>query len=208
MKKAILALLLVVGSLYAEYQHNRPQIFYPEYQPPKAGLILGTGEHELRGKGSDGIIELQDGTQFKAIPSHKNAMKYWDYYDQITFCPNLSLLPFCGSQFYVINESNGEYFKANIWASAAVKNPYALKLTEVDRRSQEIILATQQGMKMRWKIDPEDFDYLKHWRVGDMIVIGKNNNYFSKYFSDYEYILVSYSASDNILYVRGNPKPL
>ena len=41
-----------------------------------------------------------------------------------------------------------------------------------------------------------------------MIVIGKNNNYFSKYFSDYEYILVSYSASDNILYVRGNPKPL
>ena len=115
MKKTILALLLVVGSLYAEYQHNRPQIFYPEYQPPKAGLILGTGEHELRGKGSDGIIELQDGTQFKAIPSHKNAMKYWDYYDQITFCPNP--YPFGGSEFYVINEINAKRYLCCLWDS-------------------------------------------------------------------------------------------
>lgn len=206
MKKTILTLLLVVGSLYAEYHYNRPQMFYPEYQPPKAGFILGTGEHELRGKGSDGIIELQDGTQFKAIPSHKNAMKYWNYYDQITFCPNPYL--FGGSEFYVVNESNGEYFKADIWASAAVKNPYALRLVEIDGRYQEIILVSQQGMRLRWKIDPEDFEYLRYWKIGDVVVIGKNNNWFSRYFSDDEYILVSYSATEDILYVRGTPKPL
>ncbi|MCP5504541.1 MAG: hypothetical protein H7A41_05240 [Chlamydiales bacterium] len=206
MKKTILTLLLVVGSLYAEYHHTRPQIFYPEYQPPKVGQILGAGEHELRGIGSDGIIEIEDGTQFKAIPSHKNAMKHWDYYDQITFCPNP--YPFGGSEFYVINETNKEYFKADIWKSAAVKNPHALRLAEIDRSYQEIILVTQQGMKMRWKIDPEDFDYLRHWKIGDVIVIGKNNNWFSKYFSDYDYILVSYSATEDILYVRGTPKPL
>ena len=206
MKKILLTLLLILGSLYGEFDHQRAQIFYPKHQPYKISQILAVGEHELRGKSSDGIIELQDGTQFKAIPSHKSAMKDWDYYDQITFCPNP--YPFGGSEFYVVNETTGEYFKANIWASAAIKSPHTLRLAEIDRRDQEVVLTCQQGMKMRWDIDPEDFDYLRHWRIGDVIVVGKNNNWFSKYFSDYDYILVSYSATEDILYVRAAPKPL
>ena len=67
MKKLILVALLALSSLYADYHYNRPQIFYPEYHVPKATRILGNGEHELRGNSSDGIIEIEDGTQFKAI---------------------------------------------------------------------------------------------------------------------------------------------
>lgn len=207
MKKTFLTALMVIAcSLHAEHYQNRSQVFYPSYDDSKPGRILAAGEHELRGIGSDGIIEIEDGTQFKAVLSHRTAMKRWKCTDLITFCPNP--YPFGGSEFYVLNESNGEYFKANIWASPALKNPHALRLEEIDRERQEVVLSISQGMRFRWKIDPDDFEYLRHWKIGDVIVIGKNNNWFSRYFSDYEHILVSYSATEDILYVRGTPKPL
>ncbi|QVL56922.1 MAG: hypothetical protein KFB93_05925 [Simkaniaceae bacterium] len=206
MKKMILVSLLAFSSLFADYYHNRPQMLYSEHQAPKASYILGSGQHEMRGKSPDGIIELEDGTQFKAISRHRQAMEYWNFYDRITFCPNP--YPFGGSEFYVVNESNGEYFKADIWASPAVENPHTFRLSHIDREYQEIVLVGNQGMKIRWKIDPEDFDYLRYWKRGDAIVVGKNSNWFSSYFSDYEFILVSYSATEDILYVRANPKPL
>lgn len=208
MKKAIFFLLAFVGSLSAAYQENKPQFFYPEYQPPGVGWILALGEHELRAKSSDGIIELEDETQFKTIPGHHSILQSWDFYDKITMCPNSSLYPFRDSQFYIINESKHEYCKANIWASAVYENPQALHLIKIDYKHQEILLGLQDGTQTRWAIHPQDIDFLRHWREGDLIVTGKNSSWFWNYFSGYEYILINYAAAKKAVYVRVAPRPL
>jgi len=200
MKKIIFALLILLGNIEAGHYS---QFSYPKSDPAKIGYILGNGEHELRGKGNDGIIEIEDGTQFKAIPHHRYAMKDWNFHDPISFCPNY--YPFGGSEFYVVNERNRQYFKANIWASASIDNPHTLHLAEVDRVYKNIILSNNEGMRMRWDIDPRHFErLLKYWQIGDVIVIGKCNHWLSHH----QYILVSYSATEDILYVYGTPQPL
>ncbi len=206
MKKLILASLLLISSAYTDYGHNRPQIFYPEQNSQKAGSILAFGEHELRGKSPDGIIELEDGTQFKAISGHQRTLESWNFYNRITFCPNPYF--FGRSEFYVMNLSNGENFKADMWASPAVKNTHTYRLSYIDRAYEEVVLVSNQGHKMRWKIKSDDFNYLRFWSLGDAIVVGKNEGLYSWFSSDPEYILVSYSATEDILYVRATPKPL
>lgn len=209
MKKLILFSLLAFSSLFADYYHGRPQVYYPDHSRPESASILGTGEHKLMATSPDGIIEIQDGTQFKVIPSHRNEIKYWQAGDILTFSPNPYPYPFGGSEFYIVNETTGEYFKADIWTSPSTTNPNTFRLEKIERYRSEIILICNQGMRLRWEINPDDFESVcRYWKVGDNIVTGKNNNWFSSYFSDHEHILVSYSATEKVLYVRANQKPL
>ena len=197
----------MLATLYGEQVHYKIEMVLPKREQSKVGTLLNTGEHQLIAKSADGLIELEDGTQFKVLPTYWHRLEGWDFYDLITFIPNHSY--FDRSEFYILNKKNGEHLRANIWASPAIDNPHALHLVKINTKREEVTLSTPEGMKMRWKIDSGDFNkHIQHWEVGDMIIIGKNSNHFPRWFENHPYILVSYAATEKVLYLRGTPNPL
>lgn len=202
----IAASLALIGSAIFV---NAAQPDYPFYRPnqqPQANYILKEGEHELRGKSGDGIIEFENGAQFKAVSDPERVMT-WNFYDHITIIPNP--YPFRHAPYYAVNiDKKGDYVCVDYWRSPGKSNPATDFLWRIDRASQEIILMSNTKVKTRWKVDEDDFRELcQHWKHGDSVIVGKNEGWFTCW-SEHKFILISYRASNHNAYIRATPKPL
>lgn len=204
MKRFALLLLVFSSILCAERPFDLP----PMPPAPKPNYILAEGMHYILGMSPDGVVELENECQFKTADGYAYALQHWDLKDSVTFTPNSGL--FSGSEFYLVNFTKNEWVKVNLWRGPNLDNSRTDRLLKVDEYRQEIVLSNSYGVKTRWKIHSDDFrDLLEHWKIGASVIIGKNeNSWISRWFSTDPYILVSYRASRNNLFVRATPIPL
>jgi len=181
-----IALLFLVGTQLAAWQAQPPGA-----EPPAPIILLNAGEHLLCGKSRDGRIELQDGTQFKALSAE--AMKVyeeWDYHDHLSITRNT--MPMGGSEYYIANlDKSGEFVHANFLSEPYVYGPYTQFINYIDPFDGEVSVFNNNGNEFWWQIDKNDLLLLRGWEKNDRILIGKNDLWIEKMRSDCEFVMVN-----------------
>ena len=194
-----IALLFLVGTQLAAWQAQPPGA-----EPPAPIILLNAGEHLLCGKSRDGRIELQDGTQFKALSAE--AMKVyeeWDYHDHLSITRNT--MPMGGSEYYIANlDKSGEFVHANFLSEPYVYGPYTQFINYIDPFDGEVSVFNNNGNEFWWQIDKNDLLLLKGWDKNDRILIGKNDLWIEKMRSDCEFVMVNVDKTD-LTHLRVSP---
>jgi len=194
-----IALLFLVGTQLAAWQAQPPGA-----EPPAPIILLNAGEHLLCGKSRDGRIELQDGTQFKALSAE--AMKVyeeWDYHDHLSITRNT--MPMGGSEYYITNlDKSGEFVHANFVYAPYVGSPYTQFINYIDPFDGEVSVFNNNGNEFWWQIDKNDLLLLKGWDKNDRILIGKNDLWIEKMRSDCEFVMVNVDKTD-LTHLRVSP---
>ncbi len=167
-------------------------------------VILNAGEHLLTGKSRDGKIQIEDGTILKAIsPEQSKVFNEWDYHEHIAFSPNP--YPGGGSEFYVLNIDRGEFIHADLYSEPNPTNEYTQRIFHIDPFDGEVVLIRKEGAKQHWEVEKKDLSILEEWENGDRIIIGKNSNWFARYFSSCPYIMINCDKHHQTSYVRIKP---
>ncbi len=181
-----IALLFLVGTQLAAWQSQPPGA-----KSPAPIFLLNAGEHLLCGKSRDGKIELQDGTQFKALSAE--AMKVyeeWDYHDHLSITRNT--MPMGGSEYYIANlDKSGEFVHANFLSEPYMHGPYTQFINYIDPFDGEVSVFNNNGNEFWWQIDKNDLLLLKGWKKNDRILIGKNDLWIEKMRSDCEFVMMN-----------------
>jgi|GEM_PF-4213367 hypothetical protein len=177
-------------------------------QPLKQRDVLEVGVHYIVGINSEGIIELEDGSQFTAAEGYAYVLYYWDPKDKIIMTPNNDL--FASSQYHMTNLTKNESVRVDISRGSNLENAYTYRLIAVNHKKEEITLSNLSGVKSCWKIHHDDFqDLLEHWKIGNSVIVGKNSDgWASRWFSNDPHILICYYATNFNLYVRATQIPL
>lgn len=181
-----IALLSLVGTQLAAWQSQPPGA-----EPPAPIVLLNAGEHLLCGKSRDGKIEMQDGTQFKALSAESmKVYEEWDYHDHLSITRNT--LPMGGSEYYITNlDKGGEFVHANFLSEPYKGGPYTQFINHIDPFDGEVSIFNNNGNEFCWKIDEKDLLLLEGWEENDRILIGKNDLWIERMRSDCEFVMVN-----------------
>ena len=206
MRRWIICACAAVGLLFQQVEGRG----YPETSLPPAsyGRILGTGEHQIYGFTSDGMIEIENSAKFQICRDDVHKTHYWKPGDHITFSPNSSV--FADSEFYVTNyDQGGEFIRANLFGGPFYDNPATDRIFQIDFKNKEVVLKNGYGYKNRFAIEPSDMHHLENCQLGETAMIGTNNSSWLSWFvSSPLHILVSYENGEFFTFVRCTHKPL
>ena len=169
----------------------------PGALPPEPIILLNAGEHLLCGKGRDGKVELEDGTQFKVLPTEAlHIYEEWKYHDHISVTCNTNF--FGGSEYYLRNitkeDDLGEAMHhANLIAEPYEGSPYTQFINHIDPYDGEISVFNGNGNEFCWEIERKDMSSLEGWEKGDCILIGMNDLWIETWFSSCKFVMINVS---------------
>ena len=152
------------------------------YRQPNAEHVLNS----VSFKGD--LIQLMDGSYWDVCRSNSNTMSNWRPGDIILIAPNPYIFSF--STYSIQNISAGTYVLANLSIQPFVDTPEAHWISAINYANRQVVL--ENGTV--WEIDNSwDANQLYKWVVGDFVMIGSNDNYYSPY----ENILINTSLNLN-----------
>ncbi|NGX51398.1 MAG: hypothetical protein K1060chlam2_01264 [Chlamydiae bacterium] len=195
-----MCLFLLGGSYLNASRYQIPN------EVPAVGIILEDGQHLLCLRSLEGKIELENGAQFKVVPEDIDVMmNEWHPYDHLTFSPNR--YPFAVSDFFIHNLTSGGYVHADYCLAPQYQSSRTKKIHHIDPFYGEIYLVDGQS-ESRWIVDEKDREYLNEWKKGEAIIVGMNNDWYSRWFSSSPFILINNNHMDSVKFIRASREPL
>ncbi len=177
---------------------------HPQFLNQPAQIILPNGVHYTMGIGIDGsCVELENGAQFEIVPEDRDEVCTWGGYTVLTICPNPYL--FSSGDFLLVNSHTKREVRANYAYGPFLDNPFTYFIKHIRPWSGEIVLTNLSNDILCWRVDPADARYLQSWEMGDTVLIGHYNTWYSRFVSKSEYILMSYENSNYVKFVRAIP---
>lgn len=190
------------------------------YTPVNRDLILLDGQHLLSARTPDGsVIELEEGSQFEVIKADCDIANEWESQDLLTISANTTPKRFRSGDYYITNSNkDGSYVRADYKEHPVVDHPYTLTIYHIDHHYGEIYMIDGRGYKSCWQVNPKDIHLIRNWgfqidpqtrkKIWDTVIIGKNEGCLSNWFSNDEFILISYENTNYVQYVRASKKQL
>ncbi len=176
----------------------------PQFFNQKAQVILPNGVHYTNGIGINGsCVELENGAQFEIVPEDRDEACSWNGYTLLTISPNPYL--FSSGDFLLVNSDTKRYVRANYSYGPFLDSPFTYFVKQIRPWSGEIVLTNLSNDILCWKVDSADAKYLQSWEMGDTVLIGHYDTWYSRFVSKSEYILMSYENSDCVKFVRAIP---
>ena len=136
-------------------------------------------------------LELEDGSVWFLRSSDIYKVKGWHSTDPIVITPDHSWMSLY--QFVMTNQNTGEAIGVNLHLSPYVNGPFTHWIIAIDDYNSTVYL--EDGSF--WKMSIFDGSILYRWVVGDSVIIGVNDGYFS---SSRPNILINVNTLD---YVSG-----
>ena len=124
------------------------------------------------------MLLLEDGSEWKVSNFDSNELFVWKTQSleiPVKITPNYFSNYFT---YYITNQNTGSYVRANLVTSPLRNNPYAITITGIDNNSYErgsVYLSNGTF----WHVHFSDLELIRNWYLDDLIIIGKNNNWFS-----------------------------
>jgi hypothetical protein len=125
------------------------------------------------------LLTLEDGSQWKVPDSEQGTLNRWFWYSgyapvPVTITPNYSL----GTNYGYYLTYQGSYVRANLVASPLLDSPYTITITGFDK-NQPGKKAIYLSNGTYWSVALADWDRIKNWYVNDLVIIGKNSEWFT-----------------------------
>jgi hypothetical protein len=123
------------------------------------------------------LLTLEDGSQWKVADAEQGTLNRWFWYYNsvpVTITPNYS--PNTSYGYYLSYQ--GSYVRANLVASPLLDSPYTVTITGFDKNlpgKKAIYLSNGTY----WSVAYSDWDRIKNWYVNDLVIIGKNSEWFT-----------------------------
>ena len=200
MKKSFIYLSILLAFLGIQLQADEPLHSKGHLVP----VILNAGEHLLTGKSRDGKIQIENGLILKVLKSDElKVTDEWEYHEHLSITHN----PYIGggSDFYVYNINRDEFVHANLYSPPNPNNDHTKKIILIDPFDGEVVLMTRTGTKYSWRVEAKDLDIIREWEIGDHIVLGKNNHWYSSLYSDCGYIMLNCNKHPHTPCIRVKP---
>jgi len=170
-------------------------------------LIIPEGSQVFMARSLDGsVIEIQDGAQFSVSSSDIEEVLTWDAQTPIAISPNPYW--FSDTDFFITNQKNGTYIGVYYITEPDPKNPLRNTIYHLDPFYGEIVIQDVKGSQLFFEVDPEDIKYIQTWKQGDSIVVGVNDNWYSKMSSNGNFILINFKHLGEVKYVRAVARSL
>lgn len=121
------------------------------------------------------LVEFEDGSQWRILGGDVFKTRGWRASDALILTPNTGC--FASSSFYITNKATGAYVKADIYNGPLVSGPYTHYVSSVDTFNGHVIL--ENGIT--FCISGKDTYLLNDWALGDPIILGVNDGWFTTY---------------------------
>ncbi len=172
----------------------------------KGSVIFPDGVHYLLKNTVDGsYIELENGAQFAIIPEDQDEASTWETHSILTISPNSYL--FSDGDFVLTNSQTKTHVCATYAFSPSVESPSTYFIQEIHPWSGRITLTNLANRLFFWRVDFSDSEYIQNWEVGDTVIIGYYDTWYSGLLSKSKYILITIGSenSDRVKFVRAMP---
>ena len=137
------------------------------------------GSHIASNEEGPNLLTFEDGSQWKVADSEQGTLNRWFWYSSyaqvpVTITPNYDLHSNYG--YYLTYQ--GSYVRANLVASPLLDSPYAITITGFDK-NQPGKKAIYLSNGTYWSVAYSDWDRIKNWYINDLVIIGKNSEWFT-----------------------------
>jgi hypothetical protein len=165
------ALSLLTGSLAAvDYVYAVPAPFVG-YEVPIFYHIVGNVFPV------DGMVQIEDESQWLVSESDMRELLSWRQGDFVVITPNRSWWS-NDYNYCMTNQATRTYVRVNLINGP--RHASAHHITGMDLNSAYKRSIFVDG-KLYWAISEEDFDTVDGWEVGDTIIVGTNDAWFTNY---------------------------
>ena len=180
----------------------------PGHSSRGESFIIPQGMHYLLRKSVDGsFIEIENGAQFKIVrQSDRNEVLSWPTDSVLIISPNP--YPYWwvrDAPFVLTNYHTGNYVFVNEKAGPVPDHSSTYVICDINPYQGEITIVSPRGDATRWKVDSQDIAHIQNWEVGESVIPGHYDVWYSRLFSSNKYILISYENIDRVKFVRASP---
>ena len=124
---------------------------------------------------SDTVVELEDGSQWKASFNDSYQLSTWRAHDWIMITPK-----HWGKNeysYYLNNYTAGSYVEVNLVLGPLVGGVYTNTICGMDLNYGKIYLSNGTY----WQVAQGDLESISDWTIGHSIIFGSNDSWFSSY---------------------------
>ena len=140
---------------------------------------LPCGSHFVAGVDlGSGILELEDGSQWQISRQNIRQLHGWSrecLEVPVEITPN-----YCSNSYTycITHEDTGSCAKANLIKAPRRDNPYAVTILAIDKNRYNFgTIHLSNGTS--WHVNFRELEGIRHWYLDDLIIIGKNTEWFS-----------------------------
>jgi hypothetical protein len=121
------------------------------------------------------ILVLEDGSEWKVSSYDDYFWMYWHLGDNIIVTPNYFYSDYT---YYMTNQETGEYVRANLVTAPIRGGPYTAMITGFScNRNRPSSIYLNNGTC--WAVSEKDLSHIQNWQIEDLVIMGKNNEWFS-----------------------------
>jgi len=131
-------------------------------------------------------LQLEDGSKWAIHVNYRCLLRDWRIDDSILISPNHR---FELAQYDLTNSRLKTFASASLQKGPHFAKSHTFRISEINEG--EVAIENLQGNYFSYRIDPRDLTYLEEWEVGQPVIIGTNEWYFSHLFSDCKHILIN-----------------
>jgi hypothetical protein len=125
----------------------------------------------------NGFIYLQNGSNWHVADPDSVELLSWRVNDYSVITPNHYSSDYA---FYITNQSNGSYVRVNVVDGPRIGGLYTTLIAGMDL-STNFRRSVYLNNNSYWSIDSSDFTITDNWQVGDPIIMGRNDQWFTSY---------------------------
>ncbi len=126
----------------------------------------------------NGYLYLQNGSRWKIADTDSIELVSWRVNDYSVISPNHFYAD--DYAFYITNQSNGSYVRANVVEGPRIGGLYTILISGMDVNSN-FRRSVYLNNNSYWSVDERDFSITDTWQIGDPIIMGRNDQWFTSY---------------------------
>ncbi len=198
LKNYLLVAFLLSSSISAHARNEEPAFKALAIQ----SISNNTPYRLLSSKDNQGWnLETDDGTIWRAIDnSSASQIKYWQSNDKLVIYPT-AYPKWSGGRYYLLNTRLNSAATVELSQAPITGTSTNIQITYIDYTSGYMELEDGRGRVVNWRLNRNERDIYEHWRAGQSILVGSNENCWAGWLSSDSYILINVEK-DN--YVRAN----
>jgi hypothetical protein len=123
-------------------------------------------------------VDLEDGSRWEVAEADRMQLMSWRQGDQADYIVITRNRYYSDFTFYITNQANGSYVRANLVKGPLVGGAYTLLISGMDANThfrRSIYLSNGTS----WAVSASDFREINNWQVEDPIIIGRNDDWFT-----------------------------
>lgn len=123
----------------------------------------------------ENLLTLEDGSQWKIASYDYFELLSWRLRDHLVITPNNYFSDFT---YYITNQETGSYVRANLVNSPIRGGPYTVMISGLDQNT-DFKGCIYLNNNTFWSVSQNDLPLIRNWEVDDLVIMGKNNEWFS-----------------------------